>query len=214
MLDRARARFAAHRRRRRGRARSRRSPARRIGGRSTRWCRPSRSTTCPTSASERCSPRSSVRSGPGACSSNLEHVASPTPELHEAFLYAIDSSPERDDPSNKLAVGRDPARVAARGGLHAGRLPLEVAGARPPRRREARLSRAICGGAGVPPVTREISESDFRNPGPVPKVMTASGGFSGAAGRLARLDPGPDVEGRDLGSQRVPDVPVRLSAHA
>jgi ubiquinone/menaquinone biosynthesis C-methylase UbiE len=35
---------------------------------------------------------------------NLEHVASPTPELHDEFLYAIGSSPERDDPSNKLAA--------------------------------------------------------------------------------------------------------------
>ena len=34
---------------------------------------------------------------------NLEHVDSSTPELHDAFLYAIGSSPERDDPSNKLA---------------------------------------------------------------------------------------------------------------
>jgi tRNA (cmo5U34)-methyltransferase len=34
---------------------------------------------------------------------NLEHVASPTPELHEGFLYAIGSSPAGDDPSNKLA---------------------------------------------------------------------------------------------------------------
>ena len=33
---------------------------------------------------------------------NLEHVASPTPELHEAFLGALGSSIERDDPSNKL----------------------------------------------------------------------------------------------------------------
>jgi SAM-dependent methyltransferase len=34
---------------------------------------------------------------------NLEHVASPTPELHDEFLAAIGSSPERDDPSNKLS---------------------------------------------------------------------------------------------------------------
>jgi ubiquinone/menaquinone biosynthesis C-methylase UbiE len=33
---------------------------------------------------------------------NLEHVDSPTPELHAAFLDVIGSSPERDDPSNKL----------------------------------------------------------------------------------------------------------------
>ncbi len=40
---------------------------------------------------------------PGGVFANLEHVASPTPELHEAFLYAIGSSPELDDPSNQLA---------------------------------------------------------------------------------------------------------------
>src|SRR5262249_51783202 len=40
---------------------------------------------------------------PGGVFLNLEHVASPTSELHEGFLYAIGSSPEGDDPSNKLA---------------------------------------------------------------------------------------------------------------
>lgn len=40
---------------------------------------------------------------PGGVFANLEHVASATPELHEAFLYAIGSSPDRDDPSNQLA---------------------------------------------------------------------------------------------------------------
>ena len=35
---------------------------------------------------------------------NLEHVDSPTPELHEAFLVAIGSAIEFDDPSNKLVA--------------------------------------------------------------------------------------------------------------
>jgi tRNA (cmo5U34)-methyltransferase len=33
---------------------------------------------------------------------NLEHVASPTPRLHEEFLRKIDHTPETEDPSNKL----------------------------------------------------------------------------------------------------------------
>ncbi len=33
---------------------------------------------------------------------NLEHVASPTPRLHEEFLCYIDKTPETEDPSNKL----------------------------------------------------------------------------------------------------------------
>ena len=44
------------------------------------------------------------RLDPGGVFCNLEHVASPTPELHAAFLNAIGSSPERDDPSNKLVA--------------------------------------------------------------------------------------------------------------
>jgi hypothetical protein len=33
---------------------------------------------------------------------NLEHVASPTRRLHEAFLGALQVAPEDEDPSNKL----------------------------------------------------------------------------------------------------------------
>jgi tRNA (cmo5U34)-methyltransferase len=41
---------------------------------------------------------------PGGVFLNLEHVASATPELHLAFLAAMDLGPADDDPSNKLAL--------------------------------------------------------------------------------------------------------------
>jgi SAM-dependent methyltransferase len=40
---------------------------------------------------------------PGGAFLNLEHVASPTPELHLQFLCALDIDPQKDDPSNQLA---------------------------------------------------------------------------------------------------------------
>ena len=43
-----------------------------------------------------------ARLEPGGVFANLEHVASPTPELHDAFLTAIGSSRLTDDPSNQL----------------------------------------------------------------------------------------------------------------
>jgi SAM-dependent methyltransferase len=39
---------------------------------------------------------------PGGAFYNLEHVDSPTPALHEAFLTTLGKTPAEDDPSNKL----------------------------------------------------------------------------------------------------------------
>jgi tRNA (cmo5U34)-methyltransferase len=39
---------------------------------------------------------------PGGVFLNLEHVASPSPNLHRQFLATMDLTPETEDPSNKL----------------------------------------------------------------------------------------------------------------
>ncbi len=39
---------------------------------------------------------------PGGVFANLEHVASPTPRLHSAFIAAIGETPEEEDPSDRL----------------------------------------------------------------------------------------------------------------
>lgn len=43
-----------------------------------------------------------ARLEPGAVFCNLDHVASPTADLHEAFLAALGKTPAEDDPSNQL----------------------------------------------------------------------------------------------------------------
>jgi tRNA (cmo5U34)-methyltransferase len=43
-----------------------------------------------------------ARLNPGGVFCNLEHVASPTPVLHEEFLRHIGCTPETEDPSNQL----------------------------------------------------------------------------------------------------------------
>jgi tRNA (cmo5U34)-methyltransferase len=39
---------------------------------------------------------------PGGVFANMEHAASPTPRLHQAFLAAIGETPEEEDPSDRL----------------------------------------------------------------------------------------------------------------
>jgi tRNA (cmo5U34)-methyltransferase len=39
---------------------------------------------------------------PGGVFCNLEHVASPSPTMHERFLTVIGYTPESEDPSNQL----------------------------------------------------------------------------------------------------------------
>jgi len=45
-----------------------------------------------------------ARLRPGGVFVNVEHVASPTVELHNEFLAAVGRTPEQDDPSNQLVA--------------------------------------------------------------------------------------------------------------
>src|SRR5262249_8109082 len=81
---------------------------------------------------------------PGGVFFNLEHVASPSPELHLEFLDAIGKTTDPDDPSNKLAPVEAQLEWLREGGydhvdchwkwrelaLLAGRRPREVAALR------------------------------------------------------------------------------------
>ena len=56
---------------------------------------------------------------PGGTFLDLEHVASPTPELHTDFLAALGIDPADDDPSNLLApVGEQLDWLRAAGFAH------------------------------------------------------------------------------------------------
>jgi SAM-dependent methyltransferase len=54
---------------------------------------------------------------PGGAFLNLEHVASPTDALHEAFLAELGIAPADDDPSNLLAPVEDQLRWLRHAGL-------------------------------------------------------------------------------------------------
>ena len=54
---------------------------------------------------------------PGGAFLNLDHVASPTPALHRAFLAALGDRPEDEDPSDRTAPAWDQVRWLADAGF-------------------------------------------------------------------------------------------------
>jgi SAM-dependent methyltransferase len=80
---------------------------------------------------------------PGGLFVNAEHVASPTPELHEEFLTALGRTPEQDDPSNQLVPVADHLAWLATWGFANSdcywkwRELAVVAGTKPPERNRA-----------------------------------------------------------------------------
>ena len=74
--------------------------------------------------------------GPRGVFCNLEHVASPTPALHEQFLAALQVNPAEEDRVEQAARPGDTARLAPGDRLRRRRLPLEVAGTGAARGRE------------------------------------------------------------------------------
>jgi ubiquinone/menaquinone biosynthesis C-methylase UbiE len=64
---------------------------------------------------------------PGGRFCNLEHVASPTPKLHQDFLQTLGVTPETEDPSNKLLDVETQLTWMREIGFTDAALPLEVA---------------------------------------------------------------------------------------
>ena len=68
-----------------------------------------------------------ARLNPGGVFCNLEHVASPTPQLHEEFLRCVGLHIRDGRPFQQIAGSGNPTAMAARDWLRGRGLPLEVA---------------------------------------------------------------------------------------